>query len=174
MTQDEIQGDIVTAEWLTRHRVAIPRAAGVFDSPTAWVRVAPGGTIIAAGEKDQTVLAWLVDHGILEWADLDYGVSYVTCRAAQRSLRKATGYKSCLHLPTLSGGDGLTCEQAADVFSLITRELGRKNCEIIEYACDTTRTPDTPFNYRPPFREAFSALARAFGKAFKETGKEAS
>jgi hypothetical protein len=170
--QQEIVGDIVTEQWLRSHRVAIPRAAGVFKSPTAWVRVDQAGTIVAAGETDQRIVAYLVERKVLNSADIDYAIAYVTCRDAHRAFRKQRGYKSHLDISMLAGGDNLSCEQAAEVFSLVTREIGRKFCDIVEYACDTIRTADTPTNYRPPYREAFSALARAFGRAVKEVRKK--
>jgi hypothetical protein len=166
--QGDLIGDIVTPEWLERHAIAIPRASGVFQSPTGWVRVDSHGTIVAAGESDERVIAWLVARGILDNADIDYAIAYVTCRDAHRSYRKERGYKSCLHIDVLGSSSSLSCEQTAEVYSLMCRELGQKYCRIIEYAWDTVRTPETPPNYEPPYRKAFSALAHAFRAAVKQ------
>ena len=161
---EQTEGDVVTQQWLDRHRIAIPRAAGVFQSATAWVKIV-SGSVVAAGEKDQTVLAWLVDNGTLGSQDVDYGIAYVTCRSAERAYRRQKGFKSSLDLAALSGGGGLSCEQAAQVFCLMRAELGRENLAVIEYACDTCRGPDGKSNYRPAYRKAFTALARAFDNA---------
>jgi hypothetical protein len=166
--QDDQVSDVVTEQWISRHGITIPRAAGVFQSPTGWVKIDGRGTIIAAGERDQTVLAWLVERNTLSYADVDYGIAYVTCRSADRAYRRQMGYKSSLDLSVLSGGGGLSCEQAAQVFSLVRASLGREDCGVIEYACDTVRIPDAPTNYKPNYRRAFTALAKAFDKAAKD------
>lgn len=162
-----IENDVVTPEWLLRHGVVIPRASGVFQSDTAWIKVDGRGVIVAAGERDQTVLAWLVDQGTLSSADVDYGIAYVTCRSAERAYRRQMGYKSTLDLSHLAGGTGLSCEQAAKVFSLTCQAMGKENRAIVEYACDTIRTHDLP-NYRPEWRRAFTSLARAFDQAIQD------
>ncbi|MCE9565831.1 MAG: hypothetical protein K8U57_27720 [Planctomycetes bacterium] len=166
--RDDQGGDVVNDEWVLRHGIRIPRAAGVFQSGTGWVKVNGSGEIVAAGERDQTVLAWLVDRQILGYADVDYGIAYVTCRSADRAYRRQMGFKSSLDLSALSGGSGLSCEQAAQVFSLMRVEIGRENVEIVEYACDTIRSPETPANHKPNYRRAFTALAKAFDRAVKE------
>jgi hypothetical protein len=162
----EQASDVVNNQWLTRHGIRIPRASGVFQSKSAWVKTNTTGDIVAAGEKDQTVLAWLVEKQILNSGDVDYGIAYVTCRSAERAYRKERGYKSSLDLPFLSGGTGLSCEQAAQVFCLMRRYIGQRNCSIIEYCCDHIRTSDDVKNQ--PYRKAFTALAKAFDTAIKE------
>jgi hypothetical protein len=164
--QDAGDTDIVTEEWIRSHQITIPRAAGVFQSPTAWVKINGHGTIIAAGERDQTVLAWLVERNTLCDTDADYAVAYFTCRSAERAYRRQMGYKSSLDLTTLSGGGSLSCEQAAMVFSLICRALGKER-QVIEYACDTIRVAGLP-NYQPDYRKAFNALAKAFDQAVRD------
>lgn len=166
--------DLVTEQWLERHRIRIPRATGVFESGTAWIKVDARGTIVAAAEKDQTVLAWLVERKILGLVDADYGIAYVTCRSADRAYRRQMGFKSSLDLSVLGGGSGLSCEQAAEVFGLMRQELGPKNCKIVEYACDTTRTSETPENHKPPYRAAFTALGKAFDRAVKDVREDKS
>ena len=166
--RDDQDGDVVTEEWIQRHGIQIPRAAGVFQSGTGWVKVNGSGEIVAAGERDQTVLAWLVENQTLGYADVDYGIAYVTCRSADRAYRRQMGFKSSLDLSALSGGSGLSCEQAAQVFCLMRTEIGRENVEIVEYACDTIRTAETPANHKPNYRRAFSALAKAFDRAVKD------
>lgn len=168
MQEPEFEQDVVTEQWVDRHGIRIPRAAGVFQSDTAWVKIDSAGRIIAAGERDQTVLAWLVEIQTLSSHDVDYGIAYVTCRSAERAYRRQMGYKSSLDLSFLAGGSGLSCVQAAQVFCLIRNALGRENVAIVEYACDTVRGPDTPVNYRPNYRRAFSALASAFDKAVRD------
>lgn len=108
----------------------------------------------------------------LSSADVDYGIAYVTCRNADLAYRKQKGFKSSLDLTILASGTGLSCEEAAEVFSLMRQDIGKDNCRIIEYACDTIRTLDTPANHRPPYRQAFSALAKAFDKAVKTVRDE--
>jgi hypothetical protein len=164
----DMEGDVVTEEWITRHAIRIPRASGVFQSPTGWVKTDGSGTIVAAGERDQTILAWLVEREVLSYADVDYAIAYVTCRSAERAYRKQMGFKSSLDLSLLAGGSGLSCEQAAKVFCVIRTKLGHKLVKDIEYACDTIRTHETPDNHKPPYRKAFSALARAFDQAVKD------
>jgi hypothetical protein len=159
---EDIVGDVVTDEWVLNHGIAIPRATGVHKSSSAWVRV-EHGRIVAAGKNDERVLAWLVEQRILNEADVDYAIAYVTCRDAHRAYRKQRGYKSFLDISV--AGDSLSCEQAARVFSLLCRGLDRNLRQIVEYACDTVRTPDTPLNYRPQYRKAFTALAREFNAA---------
>ncbi len=168
MQESDIDHDVVTEQWLSQHGIRIPRASGVFQSESGWVKVGPGGKIVAAGERDQTILAWLVENETLSSADVDYGIAYVTCRSAERAYRRQMGFKSSLDLSMLAGGGGLSCEQAAMVFCLMRNELGREECGIIEYACDTIRSHETPSNHKPNYRRAFSALARAFDKAVKD------
>lgn len=168
MQDSDIEDDVVTGQWVERHGIRIPRASGVFQSETAWVKLNSTGKIIAAGERDQTVLAWLVECQTLDSADVDYGIAYVTCRSAERAYRRQMGYKSSLDLSVLAGGDGLSCEQAAMVFCLARNAIGRENLAIVEYACDTVRSPDTPVNHKPNYRRAFSELARAFDRAVKD------
>jgi hypothetical protein len=166
--QDAPDTDIVTEQWLAHHRIRIPRASGVFQSPTAWIKVNGSGVIIAAGEKDQTVLAWLVETEVLSSVDVDYSIDYVTCRSAERAYRKQRGFKSTLDFSLLSAAGGLSCEQAAKVFCLVRRSLGHKFSSIVEYACDTHRSADTPSNYNPPYRQAFSALGRSVESAIND------
>lgn len=168
MQEPDIEDDVVTEQWVSRHGIRIPRASGVFQSETAWVKISSTGKIIAAGERDQTVLAWLVESKTLNSADVDYGIAYVTCRSAERAYRRQMGYKSSLDLSVLAGGDGLSCEDAAKVFCLVRNSIGRENVAIVEYACDTVRGPDTAVNHRPNYRRAFSELARAFDRAVKD------
>lgn len=172
MQEPDIEQDVVTEQWLAQHGIRIPRAAGVFQSESAWVKVSSAGKIIAAGERDQTVLAWLVENETLSSADVDYGIAYVTCRSAERAYRRQMGYKSSLDLSVLAGGSGLSCEQAAKVFCLTRNAIGRENVAIIEYACDTIRSPDMPANHKPNYRRAFSALARAFDQAVKDVRED--
>ena len=168
MQDEDIAGDVVTDQWIARHGIRIPRAAGVFESGTAWVKINGSGVVVAAGERDQTVLAWLVSQKRLANSDIDYGIAYVTCRSAERAYRRQMGFKSSLDLSALSGGGGLSCEQAAQVFCLMRREIGPKLCAIVEYACDTVRAPGSPSGYNPPYRSAFAALAKAFDKAVQD------
>jgi hypothetical protein len=163
--QGELTGDIVTEQWLQRHGITIPRASGVFSSAKGWVQV-EHGTIIAAAETDERVIAWLVSRGVLDNADIDYAIAYATCRDAHRSYRKERGVKSCLDVKILGSSNSLSCEQTAEVFSIMCRELGQKYCRIIEYAWDTVRTPETSAN--KPYRKAFSALAHSFRAAVKQ------
>lgn len=158
-------GDIVTDQWLSSHRINIPRATGIHQSTSAWVRVDNKGTIVAAGVADQRVIAWLVHKQILNSSDVDYAIAYVTCRDAHRRCRKERGYKSALDLQL--AGSSVSCEQGAEIFSLMRRQLGAKYTEIIEYAWDTHFRPNTPENYRPPYRKAFNALPKAFHDAVK-------
>jgi hypothetical protein len=162
---EDIKGDVVTDQWITRHGIAIPRAAGVHQSDTAWVKVNGSGTVVAAGERDQTILAWLVETGRLMNTDIDYGIAYVTCRSAERAYRRQMGFKSSLDLSMLAGGGGLSCEQAAKVFCVMRRALGHELCKVIEYACDTMRTADGPRKH--DYRKAFSSLAREFDDSVK-------
>jgi hypothetical protein len=168
MADTDIEGDIVNESWLTRHCIRIPRASGTFQSETGWVKINSAGRIIEAGERDQTILAWLVEVQQLNSHDVDYGIAYVTCRSAERAYRRQMGYKSSLDLTVLAGGSGLSCEQAAQVFCLTRAAIGRENAAIIEYACDTTRSPSTPPNHRPNYRRAFSDLAKAFDQAVRD------
>jgi hypothetical protein len=163
---EETGSDVVTEQWLRSHGIVIRRAEGVHQSPSAWVKVNSSGVITAAGVADQRIVAWLVEQGILSSADIDYAIAYVTCRDAHRAYRKERGYKSCIDI-TAAGGS-LSCEQAAEVFSLLCKELGRKNRDIVEYACDTARSPHHKPNYVPPYRIAFTALARSFDAAVKK------
>lgn len=162
---DQSTGDIVTEQWLKSHGIVIRRAEGVHQSASAWVKVNSSGVITAAGATDQRVVAWLVDQQVLSSADIDYAIAFVTCRDAHRAYRKQRGYKSCIDLA--AAGGSLSCEQAARVFSILTRTLDRKLREIVEYACDTVRTPETTANYRPPYRRAFSTLAHEFDAAVR-------
>ena len=164
----EPQEDVVNDQWILSHGINIPRAAGVFQSETAWVKIDNRGAIVAAGERDQTILAWLVEQETLNSADVDYGIAYVTCRSAERAYRRQMGYKSSLDLSILASGGGLSCQQAAMVFCLMRTAMGRENCDIVEYACDTIRMPDLPANHKPNYRRAFTALAKAFDKAAKD------
>lgn len=168
MQEPDIEQDVVTRQWLERHGIRIPRASGVFQSDSAWVKVNSAGIIVAAGERDQTVLAWLVESETLNSGDVDYGIAYVTCRSAERAYRRQMGYKSSLDLSVLSGGNGLSCEDAAKVFCLVRNAIGRENVAIIEYACDTVRSPDMPANHKPNYRRAFTSLAKAFDRAVKD------
>jgi hypothetical protein len=113
-------------------------------------------------------LAWLVEQGFLGNADIDYGITYMTCRDAHPAYPKQRGCKSFLDISTLTDGSAVSCEESAELFSLMTASIGQKFCKIIEYPIDTVRGPDAAPNYRPPYRLAFTALAKAFEQAVKE------
>ena len=57
--------DFVPAGWTERHGIEIPRADGVFESGTAWVRI-KHGVIVGAGLKNQSILSLAISLKLLD------------------------------------------------------------------------------------------------------------
>jgi hypothetical protein len=79
------EDDAVPSGWAEQHGISIPRADGIFDSPTAWVRVSHG-VITGAGLKNQSILSMmislrLVDEGEERSAMLytDWKTAFLSC-----------------------------------------------------------------------------------------------
>jgi hypothetical protein len=77
--------DFVPSGWTEQYGINIPRADGIFESPTAWVRVIHG-VITGAGLKNQSILSMmfslrLVDEGEERSARLysDWKAAFLSC-----------------------------------------------------------------------------------------------
>lgn len=77
--------DFVPAGWAEQYGISIPRADGIFESTTAWVRVAHG-VVTGAGLKNQSILSVmislrLVDEGEERSARLytDWKTAFLSC-----------------------------------------------------------------------------------------------
>jgi hypothetical protein len=73
--------DTVTADWLGRHGIRVPRADGVHDSPEAWVRI-KNGVIVGAGLKNQSILTLMISLELLDEGAERHGNLYKDWRAA--------------------------------------------------------------------------------------------
>lgn len=87
--------DSVPPGWAERHGIVLPRAEGVFESATAWVRV-KHGAIVVAGLKNQSILHLAISLDLLDQGAERHGSLYRDWRAA---------FFSRLD-PTRSGGEG--------------------------------------------------------------------
>lgn len=84
--------DVVTQAWLSRHAIAIPRAAGYYESSTAWVKVDNAGRISHAGLRDQTILSALISREKLTEDAQYYGFTYLDWRNAYFARIEAARY----------------------------------------------------------------------------------
>jgi hypothetical protein len=87
--------DFVPAGWTEQHRIEIPRADGLFESSTAWVRITHG-VIVNAGLKNQSILSVMISMNLLDQGANRHGSLYTDWKAA---------FLSRLD-PTKSGGKG--------------------------------------------------------------------
>lgn len=177
MTEQDGQ-DAVTEQWLDQHQIKIPRAPGLHESPSAWVKVNGRGVIVAAAKKDQTVLGWLITKGHLSRIDEEYAIAYMTTRSAFRGTLDVV--PSSLYDRIIAQGGAVSGEENAAIFQQVCRDIGRDCRKTIEYACDTPFRPNRAdddkdegnarlkhFKYRP----AFIALMKSFDAALAELAK---
>ncbi len=75
------EDDSVPAGWAERHGIAIPRADGVFESGSAWVRI-KHGVIIGAGLKNQSILLLAISLELLDQGAEHHASLYRDWRAA--------------------------------------------------------------------------------------------
>lgn len=73
--------DFVPAGWSERNGIEIPRADGIFESPTAWVRI-KHGVIIDAGLKNQSILSLMVSMELLDAGWVNRAAQYKDWRTA--------------------------------------------------------------------------------------------
>ncbi len=57
--------DFVPGGWTEQHGINVPRADGIFESPTAWVRIAHG-VITGAGLKNQSILSMMISLRLID------------------------------------------------------------------------------------------------------------
>lgn len=75
------EDDSVPPGWAERHGITIPRAEGVFESATAWVRV-KSGVIVGAGLKNQSILSLAISLELLDQGAEHHANLYRDWRAA--------------------------------------------------------------------------------------------
>lgn len=124
---------VVNIEWVKRHSIKIPYAAGVYESPTAWVKIGPQGEITHASEKDATIINYLVGAGYIDTCHMEASLSFMELRHAYQS---KSGFKSnSVYLAKF--GDGTISK--ADVeraYEYICNELENKSVKLVVYACN--------------------------------------
>ena len=59
------EDDAVPSGWAEQHGIHIPRADGIFDSTTAWVRVSHG-VVTGAGLKNQSILSMMISLRLVD------------------------------------------------------------------------------------------------------------
>jgi hypothetical protein len=74
-------GDSVPDGWAARHGITIPRADGIFESASAWVRV-KHGVIVGAGIKNQSILCLAISLSLLDQGAEHHGNLFKDWRAA--------------------------------------------------------------------------------------------
>lgn len=50
----ELEGDVATLSWISKHQIPFERSPGVYRSPSAWVKVSRQGVIVAAGVQEDS------------------------------------------------------------------------------------------------------------------------
>lgn len=75
------EDDSVPAGWAERHGVTIPRADGIFESATAWLRI-KHGVIVGAGLKNQSILLLAISLELLDQGAEHHGGLYKDWKSA--------------------------------------------------------------------------------------------
>ena len=73
--------DFVPAGWAEKHGISIPRSDGIFESPTAWVRVAHG-VITGAGLKNQSILSMMISLRVVDEGEERSAALYADWKAS--------------------------------------------------------------------------------------------
>lgn len=88
------EDDFVPTGWAEQHGIHIPRAEGIFESATAWVRITHG-VITGAGLKNQSILSMMISVDLLEGnRATHYANVYVDWRAAFFARIEAARYSN--------------------------------------------------------------------------------
>ena len=159
--QQDISGDVVTEQWLRRHRISIPRATGLFESDTAWVKVGKGGVIVEASERDKSLMAHLIGRKVLDPHHAEYSFCFMELRHAFLS---RTLYKSNSVFLDQLFGVSLSDRDAASMYIAICTALGKARVRIIHAAVENRAAPSNTHltnTAAKQHREAFTALVRA-------------
>lgn len=148
--------DFVPAGWTERHDIAIPRAEGIFESQTAWVRI-KHGIIVGAGLKNQSILSLMVSMDLLDDGWVNRGHQYKDWRAA---------FLSSVDPSTWTAEEGRGDPEAwskEDRYSKLQRRVDQ----------DHIAAMDSIVASRPKARHlaAFHAKQHDFVEAFKVVGR---
>ncbi len=147
--------DSVPAGWSERNGIEIPRADGVFESATAWVRI-KHGIIVGAGLRNQSILHLAISLELLDQGAEHHGNLYRDWRAA---------FLSQLD-PEKSGGKGTDNPAAWSKEDRYSKLLRRTDQDFLS-------AMDCIVAIRPKARHlaAFQHNQKGFIDAFKTVGK---
>ncbi|QEH36521.1 hypothetical protein OJF2_51050 [Aquisphaera giovannonii] len=149
------EDDFVPAGWTERHGIEIPRADGVFDSGTAWVRI-KYGVIVGAGLKNQSILSLAISLDLLDQGAEHHANLYRDWRAA---------FLSRLD-PSRSGDEGSDNPDAwskEDRYSKLIHRIGKEYLDAMD--CIVASRP------KAKQLAAFQAKQDGFVGAFKVVAK---
>lgn len=158
---DDTRGDLVTPDWLRLHGIVIPRAEGVFESESAWVKTDAQGRVVAASEKDRSVLAYLVAQGDLNELHRYYALVFVDLWNA--FLRKTQHYANPVYAAEFFGADPGD-SSFGGLYLKVCRKLGRGHEKTVKRGLQPVSPATAGLNVTT-YRMAFDALARAVNEA---------
>jgi hypothetical protein len=73
--------DFVPSGWAEQHGIHIPRSDGLFESPTAWVKLAHG-VITGAGLKNQSILSMMISLRLVDAGEERSAMLYADWKTA--------------------------------------------------------------------------------------------
>ncbi|QDV34926.1 hypothetical protein [Tautonia plasticadhaerens] len=148
--------DFVPCGWPEQHGIAIPRADGYFQSGTAWVRILHG-VITHAGFKNQSILASLIEKGVLDDGSQTHASIYADWRAAFYAVTEAARYSN------VGTGDPEAWSKE-DRFAKLLEKIDRKDLRLVDILVSSHPTEKQVIGVcanREPFLDAFRRMADA-------------
>lgn len=163
------EGDVVTEQWLAKQDIVIPRASGLFESDSAWVKVDSNGVIVAASEKDKSLIAFFIARQMLKPCHAEYGFCFQEMRHA--FLSRVTYKSNAVFLAQLFGRS-VSQTDAESMYLTICTALGRPRVRLIQSVMENRATPSNTHLTRTEAAQCRAAFDHLIDAVENERAKQ--